>query len=115
MKNQGSVLGPLLFLIYINDLPDGITSLSRIFADDASLFSKVDSINESVNDLNADLEKISQWAIDGNRNLNFNRINKKNIFFYPKSDPANVFHPTIKFNNSSIASFCMYWSKTLFG
>ena len=38
---QGSVLGPLLFLIYINDLPDGINSLCEIFADHTSLFSKV--------------------------------------------------------------------------
>ena len=37
---QGSVLGPLLFLIYINDLPDGLTSLCKIFAEDTSLFSK---------------------------------------------------------------------------
>ena len=36
---QGFVLGPLLFLIYINDLPDGLTSISKIFADDTSLFS----------------------------------------------------------------------------
>ena len=37
---QGSVLGLLLFLIYINELPDGITSICKIFADDTSLFSK---------------------------------------------------------------------------
>ena len=39
---QGSVLGPLLFLIYINDLPDGLKSICKIFADDKSLFSKID-------------------------------------------------------------------------
>ena len=38
---QGSALGPLLFVIYINDLPDEINSLYKIFADDTSLFSKV--------------------------------------------------------------------------
>ena len=53
---QGSVLGPLLFLIYINDLPDGINSLCKIFADDKSLFSKVYDILSNLND---DLEKIS--------------------------------------------------------
>ena len=59
---QGSVLGPLFFLIYINDLPDGINSLCKIFADDTSLFSKVYDIHNSASKLNDDLEKISYWA-----------------------------------------------------
>ena len=56
---QGSVLGPLLFLIYINDLPDGINSLRKIFADDTSLFSTVSDMHKSASNLNDDLEKIS--------------------------------------------------------
>ena len=57
---QGSVLGPLLFPICINDLPDGIISLYKIFTDDTSLFSKLLDINKSVTELNTDFKKISQ-------------------------------------------------------
>ena len=56
---QGSVLGPILFLIYIYDLPDGIKSICKIFANDASLFSKVKDKNCSTVKLNNDLEIIS--------------------------------------------------------
>ena len=59
---QGSVLGHLLFLIYINDLCDGVTSIYKIFADDTSLISKGLDVNKSVIELNADLKKINQWA-----------------------------------------------------
>ena len=61
---QGSVLGPLLFLIYTNDLPDGINSLCKIFADNTSLFSKVYDIHKSPSQFNNDLEKISYWAYE---------------------------------------------------
>ena len=57
---QGSVLGPLLILMYINDLPDGITSICNMFADDTSFFSKALDVNESTKKLNLDLEKINE-------------------------------------------------------
>ena len=60
--HQGLMLGSLLFLKYMNDCPDGITSLREMFADDTFLFSKVRSIDKYIYELNADLEKISQWT-----------------------------------------------------
>ena len=59
---QGSILGPLLFLIYINDLPEGLKSSVKLFADDTSLFSTVYDPNMSADTLDKDLEKISDWA-----------------------------------------------------
>ena len=57
--HQGSVLGLILFLIYITDLPDGIKPIWKIFADDTSLFSKVKDRNCSTVELNNDLKIIS--------------------------------------------------------
>ena len=100
---QGSVLGPLLFLIYINDLPDGLTSLCKIFADDKSLFSEVHNINKSANELNGDLENISQWAYQWKMQINPDPNKQANeVIFSRKCDSANVFHPLIKLNNNSI-------------
>ena len=53
---QGSVLDPILFLIYINDLPDGIMSICKTFADDASLFSKIKDKSCSTVELDDDLK-----------------------------------------------------------
>ena len=59
---QGSILGLLLFLVYINDSPDGLKSNAKHFADDTSLFTIVKDKNKSANILNNDLQSISTWA-----------------------------------------------------
>ena len=59
---QGSILGPLLFLIYINDLSDGLQFNPKLFADNISLFTTVLNIKKAANNLNTDLTKITKWS-----------------------------------------------------
>ena len=59
---QGSVLGPLLFLVYVNDIADSLHSVTRLFADDSSL-AVTSNDNEYIQaTLNHDLDIISKWA-----------------------------------------------------
>ena len=101
---QGSVLGPLLFLIYINDLPDEITSSCKIFADDTSLFSKIENKSYSNFQINKDLETISKWAFFQWKIL-FNPDPVKQateLSFSHKRD--KVVYPPLPFNNNDLQS-----------
>ena len=68
--HQGSILGPLLFLIYIDDVPDNLVSNPKLFADDTSLFSTVTDPNVTANQINNDLHNISTWAYQWKMNFN---------------------------------------------
>ena len=59
---QNSIVGPLLFLFYINDLPDNLSANVTLFADNTSLFSVVHYVHISSYDLNYDLNRVREWA-----------------------------------------------------
>ena len=67
---QGSILGPLLLLIYINGLSDDLPTNAKLFANDTFLFSLVRDINTSAAHLNNDLMKISNWALQWKMSFN---------------------------------------------
>ena len=66
---SGSVLGPPMFLIYINNLSDNLASNSKLFADVTSLFSVVKKVGASNIHLNNDFKKIGEWEFQWKMNF----------------------------------------------
>ena len=69
---QGSVLGPILFLVYINDLEEGLTGKILIFADDTKLFRKVKEIGDKQK-LQDDIDKLVKWSEKWQMLFNFGK------------------------------------------
>ena len=98
---QGSILGPLLFLIYINDLSEGLSSNTKLFTEDTSLFSVIHDRNTSALELNSYLAKINRWAFQWK--MSFNPDSKKQaqeVIFSRKS--KGISHPPLVFNNNIV-------------
>ena len=98
---QGSILGPLLFLIYISDMPNCLNSNVKLSADDTSLFSVVHNITDSDNLLNRDLSKTNEWALQWKMSFNPDPTKQaQEIIFSRKTSQRN--HPGLMFNNSIV-------------
>ena len=95
---QGSILGPLLFLIYINDLSDGLSSNAKLFADDTSLFLVVHGINTSATELNIDL-KNNDWAFQWKMKFNPDRCKQAQEVIFSRKI-KKVTHPPLLLKTS---------------
>ena len=92
---QGSVLGPILFICYVNDMPEAVQGMIKIFADDTKIYSEVDNIDMQ-NKLQNDLESLQEWANTWQMRFNASKCkclhlggtNKK--FSYTMSEKGNT-------------------------
>ena len=94
---QGSVLGPLLFLLYVNDISDNLLSLTRLYADDSSLFCSTTSLRDMEGILNHNFQLISAWS--ERWLVNFNPNKTEALFFCNKNTQSN---PVLRFDNTPI-------------
>ena len=98
---QGSVLGPLLFLVYINALENGIQFSINFFADYTSLISIAKDCITSADELNHDLQLISRWALQWQMSFNPDptKSAEEIIFSHKRTRPV---HPPLFFNNIEV-------------
>ena len=96
---QGSILGSLLFLVYINDIVEDIHSTIRLFADDTGLYIIVEDPLRAANQFNSDLAKIHLWATKWL--VSFHPSKSESIIFSRKQ--IKPFHPLIKMNQQEIS------------
>ena len=102
---QGSILGLLFFLMYIIcavDLSCGLSSTTKLFADDTSLFAVVHDVTQSTNELNHDLEKISNWVYQWRISFNPDKSKQVQESIFSQKTQKVIHRPAI-FNNMPVA------------
>ena len=88
---QGSILGPLLFLIYINDLPQALNETgSYLYADDTCIFYQDKDVEKIERVLNKEFSSLCEWFIDNKLSIHFGDDKTKTIFFSRMKSPPKL-------------------------
>ena len=97
---QGSILGPLLFMLYANELPQSLSdSGSYLYADDTCIFYQYEDVKKIENVLNEEFLSLCQWLIDNKLSIHFGKDKNKSILF---SKTGGLREINISFEDHSI-------------
>ena len=99
---QGSILGPLLFLLYINDLPQAIVSDSLLYADDTCIVFQHKNVTEIEKQLLRDFSSLCDWFVDNKLSVHFDQDKTKSILFGTKHNLRNAKALNIVYNGMEI-------------
>ena len=107
---QGSILGPLLFLLYINDMPQAVTCDLLLYADDTCLVFQHKDVIEIETVLNKNFSSLCDWFIDNKLSIHFGEEKTKSILFsskhkVKKCKPLNIHYKNIKIKQYSKVTY----------
>ena len=96
---QGSILGPPLFLIYVNDLPSAMQTVARFFADDTALLTTENNIANLQHLTNSELSRVSNWMLANN--LVVNKAKTVALLVFPQTRKFTT-SLTLNFDNQIV-------------
>ena len=99
---QGSILGPLLFLIYVNDMLKAVLSTLPLYADDSCILYQKKDVLQIENRLSEDFENLCDWFVDNKLSIYFGEDKAKSILFSSKHRAKNILQLNIRYKEINI-------------
>ena len=99
---QGSILGPLLFLLYVNDMPQAVHSDLFLYADDSGLTFQHKDVHKIEHQLNKDFSSLCEWFVDNKLSIHLGKEKTKRILFGLKLKLKNAGKPNKMYNGTEI-------------
>ena len=102
---QGSILGSLLFLIYVNDMPPAVNSNLFLYVDDSCLIFQHKDVEEIGKVSNNDFENICDWFVDNKLSIHFGEYKTKSILLTSERKIKNIKKLDIKYQDIEIKQY----------